>query len=46
MDSDRRTTARVSSHDQKAPERQNRFLELYCAQQGWTFEVVSDLGSV
>ena len=38
--------ARVSSHDQKADlERQKQVLELYCAHQGWTFEVVSDLGS-
>ena len=38
--------ARVSSHDQKADlERQQQVLELYCARQGWTFEVVSDLGS-
>ena len=38
--------ARVSSHDQKADlERQKQVLELYCAKQGWTFEVVSDLGS-
>lgn len=38
--------ARVSSHDQKADlERQKQVLELYCATQGWTFEVISDLGS-
>lgn len=38
--------ARVSSHDQKADlERQKQVLELYCAKQGWTFEVVTDLGS-
>lgn len=38
--------ARVSSHDQKADlERQKQVLELYCAAQGWTFEVMSDLGS-
>ena len=38
--------ARVSSHDQKNDlERQKQVLELYCARQGWTFEVVSDLGS-
>jgi putative resolvase len=38
--------ARVSSSDQKADlERQKQVLELYCAKQGWTFEVVSDLGS-
>ena len=38
--------ARVSSHDQKPDlERQAQLLEAYCAQQGWTFEVVTDLGS-
>jgi excisionase family DNA binding protein len=38
--------ARVSSHDQKADlERQKQVLELYCSAQGWTFEVISDLGS-
>ncbi len=38
--------ARVSSHDQKADlERQEQVLEAYCAQQGWTFEIISDLGS-
>jgi len=38
--------ARVSSHDQKADlERQKQVLELYCARQGWTYEIVSDLGS-
>jgi len=38
--------ARVSSHDQKDDlERQGQVLELYCARQGWTFELVSDLGS-
>lgn len=38
--------ARVSSHDQKNDlERQKQVLESYCAAQGWTFEVVSDLGS-
>lgn len=45
---DRRTLAyaRVSSHDQKDDlERQKQVLEMYCAKQGWTFEVVSDLGS-
>lgn len=37
---------RVSSHDQKSDlERQKKVLEAYCAGQGWTFEVVSDLGS-
>ncbi len=38
--------ARVSSHEQKDDlERQEQVLELYCAGQGWTFEVVADLGS-
>ena len=38
--------ARVSSSDQKDDlEQQKQVLELYCAKQGWTFEVVSDLGS-
>jgi putative resolvase len=38
--------ARVSSRDQKDDlERQKQVLELFCAQQGWTFEVVADLGS-
>ena len=38
--------ARVSSHDQQADlERQRQVLELYCASQGWTFEIVADLGS-
>ncbi|MDQ2821343.1 MAG: IS607 family transposase [Pseudomonadota bacterium] len=38
--------ARVSSHDQKAYlERQQQVLELYCASQGWTFEIIADLGS-
>lgn len=38
--------ARVSSHDQKADlERQQQVLELYCAKQGWSYELVSDLGS-
>jgi predicted site-specific integrase-resolvase len=38
--------ARVSSHDQKDDlERQKQVLELFCAQQGWTFEVIADLGS-
>ena len=45
---DRRTVAyaRVSSHDQKDDlERQKRVLELYCSTQGWTYEIISDLGS-
>jgi len=38
--------ARVSSHDQKDDlERQKQVLELFCAQKGWTFEVIADLGS-
>ena len=38
--------ARVSSHEQKADlERQKQVLELYCAQQGWQFELLADLGS-
>jgi predicted site-specific integrase-resolvase len=44
----RRTVAyaRVSSADQKADlERQKQVLEIDCAQQGWTFEIVLDLGS-
>lgn len=47
-DTARRTVAyaRVSSHDQKpALERQAHLLEAYCAGQGWTYEVVTDLGS-
>jgi putative resolvase len=35
--------ARVSSRDQKKD--LARQLELYCASQGWTFELMSDLGS-
>lgn len=45
---DRKTIAyaRVSSHDQKDDlERQKQVLAMYCAKQGWTFEVVADLGS-
>lgn len=38
--------ARVSSHDQQDDlERQKQVLELFCARQGWTFEVIADLGS-
>ena len=47
-DAQRRSVAyaRVSSHDQKDDlERQKQLLELYCARQGWTFEVIADLGS-
>ena len=36
----------MSSHDQKQDlERQKTVLEMYCASQGWQFEIVSDLGS-
>jgi putative resolvase len=38
--------ARVSDRDQvKDLERQEELLELYCAKQGWTYEIISDLGS-
>ena len=38
--------ARVSSHEQKSDlQRQIEMLELYCSSQGWSFEVISDLGS-
>jgi excisionase family DNA binding protein len=38
--------ARVSSHDQLADlERQKQVLELYCAAQGWPFDIIADLGS-
>lgn len=38
--------ARVSSHDQAQDlERQKKLLEMYCASQGWQFEIISDLGS-
>ena len=38
--------ARVSSDDQKDElERQKEALELYCARQGWTFEIIADVGS-
>jgi regulatory protein, merR:resolvase, N-terminal len=38
--------ARVLSHDQKDDlERQIQVLELYCAKQGWQFEIIKDLGS-
>ncbi len=44
----RRTVAyaRVSSYDQKDDlERQKQVLALHCARQGWTLEVIADLGS-
>jgi predicted site-specific integrase-resolvase len=47
-DAARRTIAyaRVSRHDPRDDlERQKRVLELYCARQGWPFEVIADLGS-
>ena len=47
-DTERKTVAyaRVSSHGQKQDlERQMQVLELYCARQGWTFEIINDLGS-
>ena len=38
--------ARVSSRDQKDDlERQKQVLKLYCTRQGWTFEIIADLGS-
>ena len=42
---DRKTIAyaRVSSHDQKDDlERQIQVLELYCAKQGWTYEIITN----
>lgn len=37
---------RVSSHDQKEDLlRQKHVLELFCAQNGWQFEIIEDLGS-
>jgi len=45
---DRKTIAyaRVSSHDQKNDlERQKQVLELYCSKNGWSFDIISDLGS-
>lgn len=38
--------ARVSSHDQKDDlQRQEHVLELFCSSHGWTFEILSDMGS-
>jgi predicted site-specific integrase-resolvase len=38
--------ARVSSHDQKEDlKRQAEHLGLYCARQGWRYELIQDLGS-
>jgi putative resolvase len=37
---------RVSSYEQKDDlERQKQVVELYCAQHGWQFEIIEDLGS-
>ena len=36
--------ARVSGHDQKDDlERQKQVLEIYCARQGWTFEIINTM---
>ena len=38
--------ARVSSHDQKSDlQRQEQVLSSYCVAQGWSYEVICDLGS-
>jgi predicted site-specific integrase-resolvase len=38
--------ARISSHDQKADlQRQAQVLELYCAEHGYKYELITDLGS-
>ena len=38
--------ARVNNNDKKEDlERQKIVLEAYCAKQGWSFEIISDLGS-
>jgi putative resolvase len=38
--------ARVSSHDQRDDlQRQISMLEMYCSAQGWSYEVIQDLGS-
>lgn len=38
--------ARVAGHDQQDElEQQKQVLELHCARQGWTFEVIADVGS-
>jgi putative resolvase len=38
--------ARVSSHDQKEDlQRQEKMLEMFCSSRGWSFELISDLGS-
>ena len=46
--SNRKTVAyaRVSSHDQKKDlERQQEMLAMYCSSQGWSLEIITDLGS-
>lgn len=38
--------ARVSSHDQKVDlETQKQVLELFCAQHGWQYQIIEDLGT-
>lgn len=38
--------ARVSSYDQREDlKRQQQALEMYCSSKGWSFELISDLGS-
>ncbi|MES2273288.1 MAG: IS607 family transposase, partial [Chlamydiota bacterium] len=38
--------ARVSSHDQKSDlDRQAQVLETFCSANGWTYEIIQDLGS-
>ena len=38
--------ARVSSHDQREDlNRQIQMLEMFCAAKGWSYEIISDLGS-
>jgi excisionase family DNA binding protein len=38
--------ARVSSHDQKSDlDRQTQVLENFCSTNGWTYEIIQDLGS-
>lgn len=38
--------ARVSSHEKKKDlERQKQVLELFCSKNGWTFDIISELGS-
>ncbi|MBS9783556.1 MAG: IS607 family transposase [Pasteurella sp.] len=48
LEKQKRTIAytRVSSHDQKADlQRQIEMLEMFCVKNGWTYEIISDLGS-